>query len=172
MSTTHLDAGWYPDPDDPSRNRYWDGRIWTPGPPAASPAATSRSQEATLGEAVSRVSLAAAIAFGGLALVVIGSIGPWATTPLSSAAGTDGDGKIALVLAFVGLLFIIRAGVSRAFRAVGLLVLALGIYDAIHIHQKAARITLFGAQVVHVGWGVYLVIAGGVVMILAGMSRS
>jgi hypothetical protein len=28
--------GWYPDPDDPSRNMYWDGRAWhRNGPPAA-----------------------------------------------------------------------------------------------------------------------------------------
>lgn len=22
-------AGWYPDPENPSQNRYWDGRVWT-----------------------------------------------------------------------------------------------------------------------------------------------
>lgn len=34
------DAGWYPDPNDPSRSNYWDGRQWSaPPPPNQGPAA-------------------------------------------------------------------------------------------------------------------------------------
>lgn len=29
MASKKIPAGWYPDPSDPSRSRYWDGRKWT-----------------------------------------------------------------------------------------------------------------------------------------------
>ncbi len=32
-------AGWYPDPSDPSRTRWWDGTQWTDHTPPAAPAA-------------------------------------------------------------------------------------------------------------------------------------
>ena len=47
MSGGSTPAGWYPDPQDPSRERYWDGTAWTeatqlaagtaPPPPPSSP---------------------------------------------------------------------------------------------------------------------------------------
>lgn len=37
MSTHQVVAGWYPDPNDATRDRYWDGQDWRdarPRPPA------------------------------------------------------------------------------------------------------------------------------------------
>ncbi|MHA0285242.1 Ltp family lipoprotein [Mycobacterium sp. C3-094] len=67
-------AGWYPDPADPSRQRYFDGTTWTEnyapfGPPlpavghAAKPA-MSRSAKIVIG-----------VAAGFFALIVVGSLG-------------------------------------------------------------------------------------------------
>ncbi len=42
-----MDAGWYPDPNDPSRSNYWDGTQWTPGPPPV-PARHKRNSRAWL----------------------------------------------------------------------------------------------------------------------------
>lgn len=34
-----MEAGWYPDPDDPAARRYWDGREWSAPLTTAAPAA-------------------------------------------------------------------------------------------------------------------------------------
>ncbi|MBV9832350.1 MAG: DUF2510 domain-containing protein [Marmoricola sp.] len=35
MSSAPGPAGWYRDPDDPKRHRFWDGRQWTRSFPPA-----------------------------------------------------------------------------------------------------------------------------------------
>jgi hypothetical protein len=81
--------GWFPDPSDPSRQRYFDGRVWTenyapigPPPQAVGPSAKpgmSKGAKIALG-------VGAAI----LALIVLGSIGnsDKKTSPSSSVTGT------------------------------------------------------------------------------------
>jgi hypothetical protein len=113
----------------------------------------------TLGEALAGTDLVTAGALGGLALVVIGSLGPWVTAPLASAAGTNGDGKWTIVLAVIGAVQLVRQ------RPVGVAIAAVlcgveGVYQAVHIQSVVSKITLNGVQLDHVGWGVYAVIAG------------
>jgi Protein of unknown function (DUF2510) len=36
MKAPTPDAGWYPDPENPTRQRYWDGIAWTPRTPPVS----------------------------------------------------------------------------------------------------------------------------------------
>ncbi len=50
MSNVSAAAGWYPLPNDPSTERYWDGSRWTehhrprqPGPPAFAPQSSESS---------------------------------------------------------------------------------------------------------------------------------
>jgi hypothetical protein len=149
--------GWYPDPAAPATRRYWDGGAWTDE--WSEPA---RDDPPTLGQTVSNTDMPTAVAWLGLAIIIVGSIGPWATAPLASISGTDGDGKITIGAAVLGaLLLLIRARAGVLLLA--LVALAVGIYDAIHIHKVVARTTFFGAQVDHVGWGVYAVIAGAVI---------
>ncbi len=67
-------AGWFPDPSDPSRQRYFDGKIWTenyapavpPPPPPNVPAPKKK------GGAGRIILIAGLVVFG---LVVIGSLG-------------------------------------------------------------------------------------------------
>ena len=42
-------AGWYPDPQDGTRQRYWDGDAWTEHTADASPQATSATTAPTAG---------------------------------------------------------------------------------------------------------------------------
>jgi hypothetical protein len=113
----------------------------------------------TLGDAFSGMDIQTAGALAGLILVVIGSLAPWVTAPLGSAAGTNGDGRWTIVLAIIGAVQLLRRRPRSAAIAAGL-ILALGIYDAFHIHHVVARVTFNGVQLDHVGWGVYAVSAG------------
>lgn len=102
----------------------------------------------------------------GFAAAIIGSIGPWATSPLSSASGFDGDGKITAAAAVIGIFLILRKA-PRTATLMGLIALGIGIYDAIHIHDRLRNLTLFGSQVDRVGWGVYVVIGGAFIAAVA-----
>lgn len=69
MSSAHVlaaPAGWYPDPHDPRRLRWWSGSEWTAytHPPVAAPAAQTRPPRRWLGR------------FGGW-IIVAGSAGIW-----------------------------------------------------------------------------------------------
>ena len=53
-----------------------------------------------------------------------------------------------------------------------MILLGLGIFEAIHIHKHVAKLTLFGQQVAHVGWGVYALIAGATVAVIASVAET
>lgn len=110
----------------------------------------------------------ALLAYGGFLAVIIGSIGPWATTPLSSVAGTSGDGVMTIAAAALGLITLAIGWMPFA-RVFAVAAAAIGVYDAVHIHQKAQQVVAFGVQIAHVGWGVYVVIAGGVIAALMSL---
>jgi hypothetical protein len=100
---------------------------------------------------------------GGAVLIAIGSVGPWATSPLTSASGTSGDGVITLIAAVL----IAGAALFTASRGLlGLLIVVaggVGIYDLIHEHNKLQSVTLGGVQIDHVGWGLYVVVVGALI---------
>jgi hypothetical protein len=127
----------------------------------------------TLGDALSNATLPSLAVFIGLLIAAVGSVAPWVTTPLSSASGINGDGKITIGLAAIAGLVLFGRGRSRqaVLALLSLGVAGVGIYDAIHIHRAAAHVTLFGQQLAHVGWGVYAVIAGGVLAFFASIRR-
>lgn len=111
----------------------------------------------------------AAVAYGGFALAVVGSLGPWVTAPLGSVSGTSGDGQWTVLLAVGGILTLWFHGHQPITLAAvaSTLILALGVYNAIHIHHAIAGVTVLGHQVDHVGWGVYVVILGATATLVA-----
>ncbi|MFK4102269.1 DUF2510 domain-containing protein [Streptomyces sp. NPDC019531] len=92
MSRT-LPPGWYPDPNAPHLERWWDGTTWTdhrrapeaPGPPRPADGASGRAKAVAL--TVSGVVLGAAIVSGAFALArghgddVVADTAPTVTTP-------------------------------------------------------------------------------------------
>ncbi|MEV7732673.1 DUF2510 domain-containing protein [Streptomyces sp. NPDC088921] len=92
MSRT-LPPGWYPDPDAPHLERWWDGTAWTdhrrapegPGPPRSAGGASGRAKAIAL--TTSGVVLVAAIVSGAFALArddgddVVPDTAPTAVTP-------------------------------------------------------------------------------------------
>jgi hypothetical protein len=125
----------------------------------------------TLGQVFSQMTLDTAAILGGAALMAIGSVGPWATSPLASASGTTGDGVITLIAALViAALAIFTSG----WRMLGVLIViagAIGIYDLIHESNKYSSIKLAGVQIDHVGWGLYVVVVGAVVALVGLYKR-
>jgi hypothetical protein len=120
----------------------------------------------TIGELVWSTTLPTACIVVGLILSVIASVAPWATSPVDSAAGIDGDGKITIGVAALALILLLVRDSAPALATLSLILLGFGVFEAIHIHDKVSRVTLFGQQVAHVGWGVYALIAGGAIAFL------
>jgi len=120
----------------------------------------------TVGELFSRMTLPAACIFIGLVVCVIASVAPWATSPINSAAGIDGDGKITIGIAALALVVLVVRDSAPTLATLSLILIGFGVFEAIHIHDKVSQVTLFGQQVDHVGWGVYALIAGGVLAFL------
>ncbi|MEU9327235.1 DUF2510 domain-containing protein [Streptomyces canus] len=97
MSRT-LPPGWYPDPDAPHLERWWDGTAWTdhrrapegPGPPRPAGGASGRAKAIAL--TASAVVLVAAIVSGAFALArgdgddVVADTAPTVATPPPSTA--------------------------------------------------------------------------------------
>jgi hypothetical protein len=97
----------------------------------------------TVGQALSNLDLITAGVLGASVLVVVGSIGPWVSTPLGSSSGLNGDGKWTVLLAVLGAVQLLRGHPAGATIAC-VLILATGIYDAIHIHSVVAKATFSG----------------------------
>jgi hypothetical protein len=81
-STAGVVAGWYPDPEDPGRWRYWDGLRWTEHRSAPSP---DRPWERP---AWVKIVIASLIALTS----VLGAVGAWRAS-LASAEASDSDRK-------------------------------------------------------------------------------
>lgn len=124
------------------------------------------AKQRTVGEFVSSNTVMAAGISLGLVLCVVASIAPWATSQVDSASGLDGDGRITIGIAALALVLLLVRDSAPALATLSLILVGFGIFEAIHIHDKVSKVTLFGQQVVHVGWGVYVLIAGGVLAFL------
>jgi hypothetical protein len=130
-------------------------------------AATAKVRASTAPGNSGGAALAVTAGFGA---VLIGSIGPWlVASPLSSVSGFDGYGRITVIAAAIGI--VLELVQQRAWAMVlGLVAAAIGIYDAIHVHDTLTHERLFTLQVGHVGWGVYVVIVGGVIAAVGASS--
>ena len=118
-----------------------------------------------------RVSTAAA-ALGALA-VIVGSLGPWLTTPFGSISGVHGkdDGWITLGCGVVAILFV-AGRVGRRWASIVAFVAfagALGIagYAGARVVKATSKLTIFGVHVAGAGWGIYAVAIGAAAGCLA-----
>ncbi|MEY4174801.1 MAG: hypothetical protein RI900_1966 [Actinomycetota bacterium] len=133
-------------------------------PPPVPPPPTSVSVPHPSGSSLSKNQI---IALAAGALVVVGSLLPWAKVlGFISVSGTDGDGKITLVLGALAIagLFVRKASSLIGVAVIFLLSLAIGVYDFVNVSNKIteAEGEIFEGGV-SVGIGLYLVIAGGLI---------
>ena len=121
----------------------------------------------TVGDAFGRVRLTTALAVLGAVLAIVGSLGPWVTSPFGSASGVgrgSSDGWLTLGASVVALLVLAAArgrrwGTVAAWLAM-LVALAVACLDASKVIYASSKVTLFGHQVASAGWGLYLTAAG------------
>lgn len=119
-----------------------------------------------------RLSRSSVVALVGAAAVAVGSLGPWATVGVISAAGTRGDGKITLIAAVIAGLTILLGKSNRGPTVLvvilAIICAAVGVSDSVNVNNDLSSSPLLSA-VAGVGWGLYAVIAGSVVMFIAAM---
>jgi hypothetical protein len=172
--------GWYPDPNAPRQQRWWDGQQWTDhtsAAPRAAAAAPARDKGPYPGARV----VVAVVAAVCLLLMIVGSVGTWAsvesTGPIHVTAtknGTDGDGVIIIVLAVLALtplamwalrvgpppLRVALAGVVGFFALVAVVV---AVVDVIDIDNTADVPTILSTTLaVSSGWGLWLVLLASI----------
>lgn len=100
-------------------------------------------------------------------LLIVGAFGPWASLFGISASGMDGDGAITLALAAIVAALLIRAHIRggtvplAALLVPGLIALVISIIDILDVSDKD----------VDVGWGLWMTLAGSIVLLAAAVRR-
>jgi hypothetical protein len=108
---------------------------------------------------------ALAVPLAGIALLIIGSIGPWVKVGPVTGDGLSRDGVITLILAIIAAVFVALARVRKrpvsriALGICAVLALATTIYDVIDV--TGTDIGTFEASV---GWGLWLCLVGSLVL--------
>jgi len=157
--------GWYHATGDPEgTQRYWDGNQWVGEPRTATQpvAPVGDAPPAEAGAGLDKRWIFAAI--GAAVLAIIGALGPWVTFFGISAAGTDGDGTLVIVLAVI-------AGGAAAFglsqpgrkKAIQIAYAVCGALVVLIVLVNIGDVTDVGA-----GWGFWLDLVAGVVMTALG----
>ena len=117
------------------------------------------------------------ISGAGIALLVLGALGPWVTTTGFSESGLNSDGIITLILGLIagGFLFLAhrrKTAPSRiAIGIIAILCLAIAIIDINNVNDTDLGVPGFEASV---GWGLWVTAAGSVVLAVSAvlMGRS
>jgi hypothetical protein len=108
--------------------------------------------------------------------MVVGGLGPWATTLGFSANGTEGDGWIVIVaggLVAVGMVSTHRRcfagkGTVVSLLLVGGTVAAMSVYDINHIASGYGG--TYSQGVLNPGWGIYLSLAAGFALLIVALA--
>jgi hypothetical protein len=194
MSSTA--PGWYPDPYRRHASRYWDGGRWTehvsdggsptvddPTAPAGPPGWVPLGAGAAAPPATPAERVPAIVATAGAVLLFVSAFLPWFRVELTFAGSTFSDtvsgldaedGAIALVLALAagGLALPRLLGKGPSLLGIGLVVVGLlatllGVID-LGDNEPDSDTPLAGLAEVSPSIGVFLVIAAGLVVTMAG----
>jgi hypothetical protein len=104
-----------------------------------------------------------AVGYSAALVVIIGSLGPWATFGPFSASGTQGDGIVSMVFAIITAFMVWRwSGKPAMWKlAIGMLAAALALattgYDVVNISGSGVAL----------GWGLILALLGSVGLVVS-----
>ncbi|WP_155773141.1 hypothetical protein [Rhodococcus opacus] len=104
-------------------------------------------------------------------VVIVGSVGPWATSGIFSLPGTHGDGKYTLALGGVAaVVLLIKSAMTNRWPLVvaalmGFLCLIVGVVDIASVSSFISDEDRQGG-VVSVGWGLWMVVVGTVLLVV------
>jgi multidrug transporter EmrE-like cation transporter len=124
-----MQPGWYPDPWEKARLRWWDGWRWTP---------------ATHGMNARDRQLATSISIGGAALAVIGAALPLFTNvSLLTGTGTVWTGAAMTLLVAVGVTLFrqVSSGIKILRIVLAVAAVASGIYDEVQLQHNRDEIS-------------------------------
>lgn len=153
-------AGWYPDPNTPNQQRHWDGFRWTDQiAPLSPPSIGATGPTQRWGHVVS--------VLGSLG-IIIGSLGPWATSALESVPGTEVDGQVTLIGGVIALILVGSRRLIALAVVIAILTVIIGISDISDVNSYSVE--AFGTEVhpASVGWGLWLVVASGAGLAVGG----
>ncbi|MDA0270829.1 MAG: hypothetical protein O2919_07335 [Chloroflexi bacterium] len=116
-------------------------------------------------------------------MIIVGALLPWARVGIFSVAGTDGDGMVTLIVGMSIVAVALAWGLGRGARGpllaislLGIVVLAIGIYDAVNISTAIRDFRsemdgnmLAGLFAPSVGMGLVVTIFGGFVALATGV---
>lgn len=114
------------------------------------------------------------VALVGAAVAILGAFGPWESSVFVSRAGVETDGLITLALAVAAALMLYLARPDSDWLAMaatlGLFGAAVGVYDLIKVSGSSSE--LFGRQIqlFTPGWGLWLTVAGCVLLTVASIA--
>ena len=170
-----------PPPQAPRPPTGWwlasDGKWYPPEQHASATAAPPPPTAAPMSRDVASDRRATWLVLGGAIAASLGALLPWATVDIGfasvSKAGTSGDGIITLCLAVV-VIILAGFGYQRGMTSktatwsvvLGVLVLAVGIYDTIDVTSRAADLEIGNATV---GPGLWLTDIAAVVLIVGAL---
>jgi Protein of unknown function (DUF2510) len=177
-ATPGSSAGWHPDPVGRHELRYFDGAQWTGSVSDAGLTATDPLSVAPPGTttAVAAKPPRALLPYGSarfvwgivsVLLLVVGSLGTWATVgPLNINGTTDGhDGIITLILAGIAAIFIIARRGRWGVLVAGILATATTVYDLADLNSDKYSDLNIGFSV-SPGWGLILAVAASISLCL------
>jgi hypothetical protein len=181
--------GWLPDPLGRYQYRYWDGGQWTSavstnGSQETDPMGVASSAQASpVAAARSRPDWSSTVRWlvlGGALVVIVGSVLPWVQADAGvfsfTKSGIDGDGALTLALAVaLGAVFLLgrhSAAVGWSVLAFAGVILAIALYDVVDVTNKARELADSSPLVefsAHVGFGLWMTVAGGAATFLGGI---
>ena len=203
MTDPQIPAAWQPDPTGRFQLRYWDGAAWTdhvstngvqqtdpvdgtPPPVTAARPVTAAPPAVSAAPARTRVrwpQRTMLVVIGGAALLVLGSVLPWAKAEISflgqhasdTTNGLDGDGVLTLILALAALVIFLfvpnRKAAGSLVLVAGVLAGAIALYDIVDVNKALDDLDVPSSVKADatVGIGLWIAAVAAIVLIVGGI---